>query len=193
MDKNTAHILVVDDDTRLRHLLQRFLREQSFAVSTAKDAFEARSQMEQYKFDLLIVDVMMPGESGIDFLKNLRLESNVPVIMLTAMGETSDRITGLESSARRCKFSRTRRLSWPVYCRARASSISFRSTRNKSVTGSTASTRSQGRFKVVSTQVPNPSSRQAESSCATKASCSRGSPPEQVTPPRRLTGSSGPP
>ncbi len=99
MDKNTAHILVVDDDTRLRHLLQRFLREQSFAVSTAKDAFEARSQMEQYKFDLLIVDVMMPGESGIDFLKNLRLESNVPVIMLTAMGETSDRITGLESGA----------------------------------------------------------------------------------------------
>ena len=96
MDKNTAHILVVDDDTRLRHLLQRFLREQSFAVSTAKDAAEARQQMAQYKFNLLIVDVMMPGESGIDFLKKLRLENDVPVIMLTAMGETADRISGLE-------------------------------------------------------------------------------------------------
>ncbi len=99
MDKNTAHILVVDDDTRLRHLLQRFLREQSFAVSTAKDAAEARQQMAQYKFNLLIVDVMMPGESGIDFLKKLRLENDVPVIMLTAMGETADRISGLENGA----------------------------------------------------------------------------------------------
>ncbi len=99
MDKDTAHILVVDDDTRLRHLLQRFLREQSFAVSTAKDATEARQQMMQYKFNLLIVDVMMPGESGIDFLKKLRLEDNVPVIMLTAMGETADRIVGLENGA----------------------------------------------------------------------------------------------
>lgn len=99
MDKNTAHILVVDDDTRLRHLLQRFLREQSFAVSTAKDVAEARQQMAQYKFNLLIVDVMMPGESGIDFLKKLRLENDVPVIMLTAMGETADRISGLENGA----------------------------------------------------------------------------------------------
>ncbi len=99
MEKNTAHILVVDDDTRLRSLLQRFLREHGFAVSSAKDAPEAKTLLKQYKFDLLIVDVMMPGESGIDFLKELRREDNVPVIMLTAMGETSDRINGLENGA----------------------------------------------------------------------------------------------
>ena len=99
MDKGSAHILVIDDDTRLRNLLQRFLREQSFAVSTAKAAPEARMLLEQYKFDILIVDVMMPGESGIEFLKKLRQEDNVPVIMLTAMGETADRINGLENGA----------------------------------------------------------------------------------------------
>lgn len=99
MDKDKAHILVVDDDTRLRSLLQRFLREQGFAVSVAKDAPDARFFLEQYKFDLLIVDVMMPGETGFEFLQTLRKENNVPVIMLTAMGETSDRINGLESGA----------------------------------------------------------------------------------------------
>ena len=99
MDKGIVHILVIDDDTRLRNLLQRFLREQAFAVSTAKDAQEARMLLEEYKFDVLIVDVMMPGESGIEFLKKLRREDNVPVIMLTAMGETADRINGLENGA----------------------------------------------------------------------------------------------
>ena len=99
MDKDKQHILVVDDDTRLKNLLQRFLREQGFAVSGAKDADNARDMLNQYKFDLLIVDVMMPGENGFDFLKTLRLENNVPVIMLTAMGEVSDRIEGLEAGA----------------------------------------------------------------------------------------------
>lgn len=99
MDKDKPHILVVDDDTRLRSLLQRFLREQDFAVSTAKDAPQARFFLQQYKFDMLIVDVMMPGESGFEFLSGLRRDNNVPVIMLTAMGETDDRITGLESGA----------------------------------------------------------------------------------------------
>lgn len=99
MEKDKPHILVVDDDTRLRSLLQRFLREQEFAVSAAKDAAEARMFLEQYKFDLLIVDVMMPGENGFDFLAALRKENNVPVIMLTAMGDTTDRITGLENGA----------------------------------------------------------------------------------------------
>lgn len=99
MDKDKAHILVVDDDTRLRSLLQRFLREQDFAVSIAKNAPEARLLLEQYKFDLLIVDVMMPGESGFEFLSSLRRENNVPVIMLTAMGEVADRINGLECGA----------------------------------------------------------------------------------------------
>lgn len=99
MEKETQHILVVDDDTRLRSLLKRFLREQGFAVSDAQDADTAFEFLNQYKFDLLIVDVMMPKISGIEFLKELRLENNVPVIMLTAMGETADRIVGLESGA----------------------------------------------------------------------------------------------
>ena len=93
------HLLVVDDDTRLRGLLQRFLQENGFFVSTAKDAEEARFMMEQYRFHLLIVDVMMPKETGLEFLENLRKESTVPVIMLTAMGDVEDRIAGLESGA----------------------------------------------------------------------------------------------
>ena len=99
MDKNKFHILVVDDDTRLRNLLRRFLQEQNFATSVAKDAAEARMFIDEYKFDLLIVDVMMPNESGIEFLTALRKENNVPVIMLTAMGEPDDRISGLEAGA----------------------------------------------------------------------------------------------
>lgn len=99
MDKDKPHILVVDDDTRLRSLLQRFLREQQFAVSTAKDAPQARLFLQQYKFDMLIVDVMMPGETGFEFLSDLRRDNNVPVIMLTAMGDAPDRINGLECGA----------------------------------------------------------------------------------------------
>ena len=99
METDKAHILVVDDDTRLRSLLQRFLRENDFYVSVAKDAAEARERLSEYKFDLLIVDIMMPNESGLEFLSKLREENDVPVILLTAMGETSDRIAGLESGA----------------------------------------------------------------------------------------------
>ncbi len=99
MENIKAHILVVDDDKRLRSLLQRFLRDGGFYVSIAKDAEEARRQLKSYKFDLLIVDIMMPNESGLEFLTDLRQESNVPVIMLTAMGETADRIAGLERGA----------------------------------------------------------------------------------------------
>lgn len=99
MENVKAHILVVDDDKRLRSLLQRFLRDSGFYVSTAKDAEEARLQLGYYKFDLLIVDIMMPNENGLEFLASLRQESNIPVIMLTAMGETADRIAGLEQGA----------------------------------------------------------------------------------------------
>lgn len=99
MGEHKAHILVVDDDTRLRSLLQRFLRESDFYVSVAKDAEEARERLKDYQFDLLIVDIMMPNESGLEFLKKLRQESLVPVILLTAMGETADRIAGLEIGA----------------------------------------------------------------------------------------------
>ncbi len=99
MELQKAHILVVDDDTRLRSLLQRFLRESGFYVSTAKDAVCARQMLENYKFDLLIIDIMMPGETGLEFLRKLRDENGVPVILLTAMGETEDRICGLENGA----------------------------------------------------------------------------------------------
>ena len=84
MVAESQHILVVDDDTRLRSLLQRFLRENGFLVSVAKNAFEAREFLKQYVFDLLIVDIMMPQESGLEFLQKLRQDSLVPVVMLTA-------------------------------------------------------------------------------------------------------------
>lgn len=99
MIEEKPHILVVDDDTRLRSLLGRFLREQGFAASVAKDALEAGMFLDQYRFDLIVLDVMMPGLNGFDFLKQLRKESNVPVLMLTAMGETDNRIFGFEQGA----------------------------------------------------------------------------------------------
>ena len=99
MVNDYPHILVVDDDLRLRNLLQRYLQENGFAVTGAKDAENARMFLNQYQFDLLIVDVMMPNETGIEFLQKLRNDSNVPAIILTAMGETSDRIAGLEAGA----------------------------------------------------------------------------------------------
>lgn len=99
MVKDCPHILVIDDDTRLRSLLQRYLQENGFAVSAAKDAKNARMFLRQYLFNLLIVDVMMPGENGIEFLQKFRRDNNVPAILLTAMGEAADRIAGLEAGA----------------------------------------------------------------------------------------------
>lgn len=91
------HILVVDDDNRLRGLLQRFLTENNFMVSQASDAAEARQALVSLEFDLLIIDVMMPGEDGISLARSLRETKDVPILMLTAMGETEDRISGLET------------------------------------------------------------------------------------------------
>ena len=99
MENPKAHILVVDDDTRLRSLLQRFLRDNDMYVSAARNAADAREMLRHYKFDLLIVDIMMPEETGLEFLTAFRQESNLPVILLTAMGETEDRIAGLEIGA----------------------------------------------------------------------------------------------
>ncbi len=97
---NSPMILVVDDDTRLRKLLQKFLRENGFYVFSAANTAEADEIMSWYVFDLLVVDIMMPNENGIDFTKRLRRSGqNIPVLILTAMGETDDRITGLESGA----------------------------------------------------------------------------------------------
>lgn len=96
----TPHILVVDDDERLRRLLQKYLTENGYMVSTAADAAEARAQMAALTFDLMVLDVMMPGESGLDLTQALRAEgTSVPILMLTAMGETEDRINGLAGGA----------------------------------------------------------------------------------------------
>jgi two-component system phosphate regulon response regulator OmpR len=90
------HILVVDDDTRIRNLLKKFLRENGYMVTTAGDAAEARRHMRAIQFDLLVVDVMMPGEDGLSLTRGIRAGSSVPILMLTAMGESADRIHGLE-------------------------------------------------------------------------------------------------
>ena len=96
MSKN---ILVIDDDTRIRNLLSKFLDDSGFEVSSAKDATQARELIEEKQFDLLIVDVMMPGENGIEFTQDFRKTSKTPIIILTARGESADRISGLESGA----------------------------------------------------------------------------------------------
>jgi two-component system phosphate regulon response regulator OmpR len=93
------HLLVVDDDERLRTLLQRFLSSNGFRVSAAANAADARALMKSMAFDLLILDVMMPGESGFDLTKSVRANSSVPILMLTARGEAEDRIKGLEHGA----------------------------------------------------------------------------------------------
>ncbi len=97
MSEDAPHILVVDDDTRLRGLLRKFLSDQGFRVSTAGSAEEARKQLESLSFDLLVLDVMMPGETGLELAKSIRESSDVPILMLTARAETSDRIAGLEA------------------------------------------------------------------------------------------------
>jgi len=99
MQDDTAHLLVIDDDTRLRDLLQRYLSEQGFRVTTATDAADARAKLRSLAFDLLIVDIMMPGESGLSLTRTLREESQVPILLLTAMSDSGDRIEGLSSGA----------------------------------------------------------------------------------------------
>ena len=93
------HLLVVDDDERLRALLQRYLSSNGYRVSAAPGAVEARALMKSMEFDLLILDVMMPGESGLDLTRSVRQESSVPILMLTARGDPEDRIAGLELGA----------------------------------------------------------------------------------------------
>jgi two-component system phosphate regulon response regulator OmpR len=96
---DAAHILIIDDDRRIRDLLSRYLAENSFRVTVAVDAADARRKLDGLSFDLLIVDVMMPGESGVEFTKSLREEQDVPILMLTALSETEARIKGLEAGA----------------------------------------------------------------------------------------------
>jgi len=99
MNDSEPHLLVVDDDARLRELLRRYLSDSGFRVTVAADAAEARERLAGFAFDLIVLDVMMPGESGLDLTGALRAERRVPVLLLTAMAEPEDRVNGLERGA----------------------------------------------------------------------------------------------
>ncbi|WP_029010354.1 response regulator [Azospirillum halopraeferens] len=99
MTDDLPHILVVDDDTRLRELLRRYLSSNGFLATTACDAADARAKLAGLAFDLLVLDIMMPGESGLELTESLRKASDVPILLLTARGEPDDRIAGLEAGA----------------------------------------------------------------------------------------------
>ncbi len=100
LDKNTPHLLVVDDDTRIRNLLQKYLLENEYFVSTVKDTKEAEELLASFACDLIILDLMLPNENGLSFIKRLKaMQIKIPIIMLTAMGEADDRIKGLEIGA----------------------------------------------------------------------------------------------
>jgi two-component system, OmpR family, phosphate regulon response regulator OmpR len=99
MSEPQAHLLVVDDDERIRGLLQKFLIRNGFLVSTARDAAQARRLLAGLEFDMLVLDVMMPGEDGISLTRDLRRSLAVPILLLTAKGETLNRIEGLEAGA----------------------------------------------------------------------------------------------
>lgn len=96
---DAAHLLIVDDDRRIRELLNRYLLEQGFRVTAAADGPEARRKLESLDFDLIIMDVMMPGETGLSLTKSLRDIRSIPIIMLTALSEPGSRIEGLEAGA----------------------------------------------------------------------------------------------
>lgn len=99
MNQSSTHILVVDDHSEIRDLLKRFLEQHGLRVSCARDGKEMKRLLEEREFDLLVLDLMMPGEDGLTLCRELRAKSTLPIIMLTAMGEETDRIIGLEMGA----------------------------------------------------------------------------------------------
>ena len=99
MDKYLAHILVVDDDDGIRSLVKKYLNENNYLVSTADSAEDASKKLELIKFDLIILDIMMPGKSGLEFLQDHKNSLETPIVLLTAKGEASERIEGLETGA----------------------------------------------------------------------------------------------
>ena len=99
MEKNKFHILVVDDDDKIRSLIKQYLIEKGFLISTAENAEKAKKIIEIFNFNLIILDVMMPGQSGYDLTKELKESKNIPIILLTAKGEVENRIHGLELGA----------------------------------------------------------------------------------------------
>jgi two-component system phosphate regulon response regulator OmpR len=96
---NKNKILIIDDDTRLRTLLKEFLENNNFNIDIAKDTLEARENIKNNNYSLLIIDVMLPGETGIEFLQDFRKKYDIPVIILSAMSDAEDRIIGLENGA----------------------------------------------------------------------------------------------
>ena len=99
MDNFIAHILVVDDDDGIRSLVKKYLNENKFLISTAENAEDAKKKIELIKFDLIILDIMMPGKSGLEFIQENKKKLETPIILLTAKGEPSERIEGLEIGA----------------------------------------------------------------------------------------------
>ena len=99
MSDNKAHLLLVDDDKRILSLLSTYLSKNNFLVSSARNSIEARSLLNYFEFDLLIIDIMMPGENGLNLLESIRKQTNVPAIFLSAKGESKDKISGLEIGA----------------------------------------------------------------------------------------------
>ena len=99
MEKFKYHILVVDDDDRIRELVKEYLNESGFIVSTGNSAEEAKIRMKYFRFDLIVLDVMMPGQNGFELTKEIKKNSNIPIILLTAKGEVDSRIEGLEIGA----------------------------------------------------------------------------------------------
>ena len=96
---NLNHILVVDDDDRIRSLLKEYLNEKHFVVSTASNSEEAKIKLNHFKFDLIVLDVMMPGQNGYELVKEIKSDTCPPIILLTAKGEVENRIKGLELGA----------------------------------------------------------------------------------------------
>jgi len=99
MNKNTFHILIVDDDNRIRELVKQYLEKNEFLVTTARDALDAKEKLKIIKFDILVIDIMMPGESGLSLTKEVKKNNSQPIILLTAKSEIKDRIEGLEMGA----------------------------------------------------------------------------------------------
>ena len=99
MENNKHQILIVDDDDRIRNLLKDYLTENNYIVSTAENANQAKEKIEYLKFDIIILDVMMPGQNGYDLTEEIKKKIKVPIILLTAKGEVENRIKGLEIGA----------------------------------------------------------------------------------------------
>ena len=99
MENNKTHILIVDDDDRIRDLLKEYLKENNYIVSTSENAEDAKIKLNHFKFDLIVLDVMMPGQNGYELTKEIKKRIEIPIILLTAKGEVEDRIKGLELGA----------------------------------------------------------------------------------------------